>query len=219
MSDPDQRAFLDAEPPEWVEAARGLADATRALVEAVGLTAVDTATVEDARAEVERLTAALGGRTRPHPLRNRPPGSGAAGAEEGDGSVDGFTSRPTSAFHPVLPMSWDGERLTSTWTASAAHEGPPGHLHGGVSAWHLDALLGTVANLIATPAVTSTLEVRYRRPVPVGVPLDLVAEPVGRGGRRIVVEGRIAAAGETCVEGRGTFVRLDRGRPSRGAEA
>jgi len=107
-------------------------------------------------------------------------------------------------------MSWDGEALTASWTASAAHEGPPGHLHGGVSAWHLDALLGTMANLVATPAVTATLEVRYRRPVPVGVALHLRATPGRVTERRIVVEGTISADGKACVEGRGVFVRLDR---------
>ncbi len=204
MSDPSQRAFLDEQPDAWVAAARGLADATRDLVEAVGLTAVEADELEAARADVRRLADRLRASTRAHPLRTRPPQGDAAEA------VDGFVSRPTSAVHPVLPMSFDGERLTATWTASPAHEGPPGHLHGGLSAWHLDALLGTLANLVAAPAVTATLEVRYRRPVPVGVPLELVATPGRRTDRRLVVEGTIAAAGETCVEGRGVFARLER---------
>lgn len=206
MTDPTERAFLDEQPTAWARAGSGLADATRELVEAVGLTAVDAETLEAARADVERLTAALSARTRPHPPRARPP----ARSSGGPLAVRAFVSRPTSAFHPRLPMSYDGERLRATWTASAAHEGPPGRLHGGVSAWHLDALLGTMANLVAAPAVTATLEVRYRRPVPVGVPLELAATPGRITERRVVIEGTISADGETCVEGRGVFVRLDR---------
>lgn len=205
MTEPSARAHLDEQPDGWLDAARGLADATRELVDAVGLTAVDAAAVEAARDEVERVTAALRERARPHPLRTRLPG----GSEEVAGVTE-FVTRPTSAFHPVLPMRFNGERLTATWTASAAHEGPPDHLHGGVSAWHLDALLGSLANLVAGPAVTATLEVRYRRPVPVGVPLELAATPERVSERRTVVAGTIAAGGETCVEGRGVFVRLDR---------
>ena len=46
---------------------------------------------------------------------------------------------------------------------SAAYEGPPGLVHGGVVALLLDQILGGAADHAGVPGMTGTLTVRYRK--------------------------------------------------------
>ena len=55
----------------------------------------------------------------------------------------------------------------------AAYEGPPGLVHGGVSALVLDQVLGEAAGAGGKPGMTGTLTLRYRQGTPLG---DLRAE-------------------------------------------
>ena len=90
--------------------------------------------------------------------------------------------------------------------------GPPGYLHGGLAASCLDetmAVLGYV--LDGTHMVTATLELRYRRPVPLdGNPVRLEAWREREGGLRRArrVRGRLLLAdGTVAVEAKGLFVQ------------
>ena len=206
------RTYTDEQPPGRAAAAVRLAAATRDLVEAVGLADADAEELEVLADEVEALAARVrAGGQREHPLRTRPPAE-----PVGDEPVRDFVARPANPFSQPLPMTFEGSSVRATWTASPVHEGPPGLQHGGVSAWQLDALLGSVVHAQGTPAVTATLETRYRRPVPVGVPLALEAHVAGRSGSRVTAEGSISADGETCVEARAIFVVIDAERAEAG---
>jgi acyl-coenzyme A thioesterase PaaI-like protein len=58
-------------------------------------------------------------------------------------------------------------------------------------------------------AMTARLEVRYRRPLPLGQPLEVSAEVVRDRGRWLEAEGRLRVAGGPLVaEGTGLFMRL-----------
>ena len=71
---------------------------------------------------------------------------------------------------------------------------PPMSGHGGVSAMLIDQLLGHAAAVPGHPGVTTELSVRYRRPVPLDVPLRV-------GGRVIEAEGRrVAVIGESATQ-------------------
>src|SRR3954468_23421237 len=91
------------------------------------------------------------------------------------------------------------------------HEGAPGFLHGGVAATCLDetmAALGYVLDRVH--CVTATLNLRYRRPVPIdAAPLRLEAwrdRPESR--RRQKVHGRLLLPdGTVAVEASGIFVQ------------
>ena len=78
------------------------------------------------------------------------------------------------AGNPIAPpmrveMSADG---AEGWcTLGQAYEGPPMWGHGGVSAMLIDQLLGHAAAASGHPGVTTDMSVRYRRPVPLDVPL------------------------------------------------
>ena len=94
------------------------------------------------------------------------------------------------------------------WTAPAHVEGAPGIVHGGIQGTVLDeALCMTAYAKRATPVVTGELTVRYRKPVPVAVPLLVRARIVEEDARSFVIAGAIhlAASGETLTEGRGRF--------------
>jgi acyl-coenzyme A thioesterase PaaI-like protein len=101
--------------------------------------------------------------------------------------------------------------VVATFVPRHEHRGAPGFLHGGFAAMALDETLAAVGWLLDdTHVVTATLELRYRRPVPLaGGPLRVEAWRVNAGStsRRWRVEGRLLLAdGTPAVEGRGIFV-------------
>jgi acyl-coenzyme A thioesterase PaaI-like protein len=72
------------------------------------------------------------------------------------------------------PLVVHHESDGSVWTefiVGAAYEGPPGHVHGGISAMILDHVLGATAHKPGRPAYTGTLMLRYHRPTPLQRPL------------------------------------------------
>lgn len=106
----------------------------------------------------------------------------------------------------------------------ARHRGAPGFLHGGVAATVLDETMAAVGFVLdGVHTATATLELRYRRPVPLDgsvVTAEAWREaPQGRSPtRRHRVRGRLLLAdGTVAVEARGIFVPAPAGmRRSRG---
>ena len=102
--------------------------------------------------------------------------------------------------------------LTATFTPRPSHCGAPGLLHGGVAATCLDEAMAAVGwALDRVHCVTATLELRYRRPVPVdGRALTVQAwrdRPEPR--RRQRIHGRILLPdGKVAVEASGIFVQV-----------
>jgi hypothetical protein len=118
------------------------------------------------------------------------------------------------AGNPIAPpmrveMGADG---AEGWcTLGQAYEGPPMWGHGGVSAMLIDQLLGHAAAASGHPGVTTDLSVRYRRPVPLDVPLRVWGRVTETQGRRISVTGGITTAAEPdvpLVVAEGRFARL-----------
>ena len=136
-------------------------------------------------------------------------------------SVDDLTGRVrmfnpvTGAGNPIAPpmLIESGEDGAEGWcTLGAAYEGPPMYGHGGVSAMLLDQVLGHAAAAAGHPGVTTDLSVRYRRPVPLDVPLRVWGRVTEAGGRRQVsVVGGITTADKPdvqLVEAHARFYRL-----------
>jgi hypothetical protein len=118
------------------------------------------------------------------------------------------------AGNPIAPplrieISADG---AEGWcTLGQAYEGPPMYGHGGMSAMLIDQLLGHAAAASGHPGVTTDLSVRYRRPVPLDVPLRVWGRVVKVEGRRISAVGGITTAAEPgvpLVEAEARFARL-----------
>lgn len=179
-----------------------LADRVRALTETIVFTDVDPAELAAVSAEVALLTERLAA------VRRAEPPLAAVGP---NGLIRQLANPVSGPLNPLAPPIDISVRSDGTacceFTLSAVYEGPPGFVHGGVSAMVLDQLLGVAAAANGTPGMTATLDLRYRRPTPYGVPL--IAE--GRAGR---TEGRktyvdawiIGPDGRRTVEAAAMFI-------------
>jgi acyl-coenzyme A thioesterase PaaI-like protein len=115
---------------------------------------------------------------------------------------------PENPLAPPLRLTTlERDGVQGAVTLGMAYQGPPGHVHGGVSAMLLDHTLG-VANLCAgRTGFTGELTLRYHRPAPMFEPLTVAARQVGVDGRKIRSEGAISTAdGTVCVRASGLFV-------------
>ncbi|HXA62244.1 MAG TPA: PaaI family thioesterase [Streptosporangiaceae bacterium] len=179
-----------------------LAARVRELIEAAVLTDIELDEVEAVTAEVATLTQRLRAARRAEPP---------VADIDGHGMVRQLASPVIGKLNPIAPpidieALPDGTARTS-YTLSTVYEGPPGYVHGGVSAMVLDHLLGCAAMLNGTPGMTASLSLSYRRPTPHGVPLVAEAKVVRVEGRKTYVDGRILDPdGRTTVEASAMFI-------------
>ena len=95
------------------------------------------------------------------------------------------------------------EEVTADFTVTPAHQSYPGIVHGGVIAAILDEAGGRTAAIEDHNRffVTASLQVRYRKPVPLGTPLRAVGKLIKRHGRKVLAHAEIRApAGEVLAE-------------------
>jgi hypothetical protein len=111
-------------------------------------------------------------------------------------------ARDIGAFNPCFPeyeIVVDGNRASGRITFPLAFEGPPGIVHGGVLATFFDCAIQHHNCDVGVAGKTASLLLEYRRPTPLGVPLDFDIERV-TDGRRITSTARLRAAAETlCI--------------------
>jgi hypothetical protein len=112
--------------------------------------------------------------------------------------------------NPIAPL-FDlrhADGVTSgTVRFGVGYEGPPGSVHGGFVALFFDQILGQHNILLAIPAMTAKLEVRYRRPTPVLTDLQFEVHTTEITDRRVVNAGWIMDGGKRVSEARATFAR------------
>lgn len=182
------------------EVAGGLAEATRGLVDAVIRTTVDDDELLAVRTEVERLTERL--------RASQLPGSFGISHTPG-GTVRGHGNAVVGLRNAIAPpLDVQREDDGSVWAEvhlGAPYEGPPGLVHGGVSALLLDQLLGEAAAHGGAPGMTGTLTLRYRRGTPLG-DLRMEARIDRTEGWKSIVKGAISDAEGVTVEAEGIFV-------------
>lgn len=135
-------------------------------------------------------------------------------AGEGNTRHDPVTG-PENAIAPPLHLTAnDDGTVDGVFTLGLAYQGPPGHVHGGISALLLDHTLG-IANDVAGPSgMTAELTLRYHRPTPLFEPLTISGEQTSVDGRRIRAHGSITARGKICVSAEGLFIAKHLPRPS-----
>jgi len=108
---------------------------------------------------------------------------------------------------------WEGDESVCRFEPRPEHMAVAGYVYGGVIASAIDCHgVGTAAAAAARKAegdsaprlrfVTASLHVDYRRPTPLGVPLELRGHVVEQKQRKVVVAVRLTANGQLCVEGR-----------------
>jgi len=101
-------------------------------------------------------------------------------------------------------------RVVAHFIGKEEHQGYPGVMHGGIVTALLDEVIARVA--IAQDllwGVTAKLEVRFRRPVPLGQPLTLVGEMTRLRSRTLEARGEIRLEdGTVAAEAEGVYIRL-----------
>jgi acyl-coenzyme A thioesterase PaaI-like protein len=102
-------------------------------------------------------------------------------------------------IRPEVQVELRDGRVRGSAVLSKKFIGPAHHAHGGVSAMICDQLLALAARARGLRGVTASLDVRFRRPVPLYEPLELEGwcEPQGAREARACCE--IRARGEVAV--------------------
>lgn len=174
--------------------------AVRELVDATIRTLVDDEEIRRAQAAVEAVTARL----REHQLDGS---YGVRFGQTGRGRPWGNTvvGLRNAAAPPLVIEHDETGRAWSDFHLGAAYEGPPGLVHGGVSALILDQMLGEAAGAGGKPGMTGTLTLTYRRGTPLG---DLRTEAwIERSeGVKTWAKGHIIGPEGVTVEAEGVFI-------------
>ncbi|MGP4056277.1 PaaI family thioesterase [Mycobacterium sp. 4D054] len=177
-----------------------LTESVRALIDATIRTEADADAVVAAKAEIDSATARL----RAAQL------DGAFGVQyAADGTMMPWGNavigvRNPSAPPVVIRKDPDGS-VRSDFYLGAAFEGPPGHVHGGVSAMILDHVLGDAASAPGVHRLTGTISVRYRRLTPLGR-LRCEARITHTDGFKTYAVGHIADGTGVTVEAEAVFI-------------
>lgn len=111
------------------------------------------------------------------------------------------------AFYPLGDDAESG--VEATFTPAVEHEGYHRMTHGGIISTVLDEAMSWAVVAGGRLVVTSRMELRFRRPVPVGEPVRVVAQIVRDRGRLVETRGEIRdQAGVVLAEATGTFMRV-----------
>jgi len=120
-----------------------------------------------------------------------------------------------------LKSYWDGDETVATFHPGPYHTAIPGYVYGGLIASIIDCH-GTGSAAAAAyrhegremgtePAlrfVTASLQVRYIRPTPHGVPLEVRGRIKELKGKKVVVSATVSAKGEICAQGEVVAVQM-----------
>ncbi len=200
MTTNDHGTIPDAEP---LAAATDLGTALRELIEISVTTTVAAAEVRAAAGLVRQATERLA-------VARRPSSQLTALDDVATGRrVVNPVTGIGSALAPPLVVRRDGDGVAAEVTLGVAYEGPPGFVHGGMSALFMDQLLGSAAAAAGLWGMTAHLELDYRGPLPLETPLAMRAHVAESAGRKSVITGTIALAeapDRVLVEARGVFV-------------
>lgn len=113
-------------------------------------------------------------------------------------------------LNPLSPLAnfdvVDGQ-IRGQVTLGAAHNGPPGSVHGGMIALVMDELLGCTCLAHGTGGFTGTLSVRYQALVPLDTQLELHGWIDREEGRKIFAKGEIRLGEQVLTTAEGIFIR------------
>jgi acyl-coenzyme A thioesterase PaaI-like protein len=104
----------------------------------------------------------------------------------------------------------DEKSVWTEFTPDTFHQSWPGIAHGGILSAVLDETIGRAAFLHDKWVQTGKLEIRFRKPAPLGQTLLATAEILKDSGRAMEMAGtiRLKSSGDVIAEGSGLFIRL-----------
>jgi acyl-coenzyme A thioesterase PaaI-like protein len=186
------------QPTSDADPADRLGAALRSLADNVVRAGADAAELDEVAAVVEHLRDRLGSAPERQWVHDSP---------YHPMSLVGGTAHPVA---PQLHTSPSGGGVAGTVTLGPMYEGGPGLAHGGVLSLLFDHAMGQALFVAGYAAMTVSLEVRYRAPTPLHVPLAVSARLERVDGRKLFVSGQVAVAGDVTAEASAVFVRLTR---------
>jgi hypothetical protein len=178
-----------------------LAESIRRLVDVSIRTEADPITVAAVKDRIDTAAAELGASAQP----------GTFGVQlTPDGQTIAWGNAVVGLRNPVAPplvLHHEPDGLVwSEFVLGAPYEGPPEHVHGGVSALILDHVLGATAHRAGRPAYTGTLTLRYRRRTALGRQLRAQAHVERTEGVKTFAVGHLADEEGVTVEAEGVFI-------------
>ena len=118
----------------------------------------------------------------------------------------------SSGLHARFYELENGE-LTALFTPGEEHQGYPGRLHGGIASTILDETIGRTIMLNDSDeywGVTIEFTSRYKKPIPLGSQIRVVARVTQNSSRVFEGSGEILLEdGTIAVEGKGKYLKLD----------
>ncbi len=103
----------------------------------------------------------------------------------------------------------EGDRTICEYDPKPFTQGYPGRVHGGVVSSLLDEAMGWAVYFEKEWGATARLNIRYRKPVPLGEHLRIEAWVTKNRGRLMELRAEIYGGGELLAEAEGTFMKLD----------
>ena len=98
----------------------------------------------------------------------------------------------------------------TTFTPSLAHQGYDGIMHGGLISTILDEVMARYIHKKGFNAVTARLDVRFRKPTPIGQELTAVAKIAGKRGNMYELVGEIMLPdGTVTAQGKATIAVVE----------
>lgn len=193
---------LAPELAELREATGEVVEATRRLMRHVSTSRADPDQLRAAAAALDAVTAGLG-EAGPRVLR-------VPFDEEAVRQVRAGRAWTMFRFNPMmvpLRLVVDGARGRAELTPDSVHEGPPDLLHGGFAAHILDAFLGSLVQAQGRPCYTAGLELAFRAPTLLDVPIVVEGEVAEPQGRKVRATAWISQRGQRTVEATGLFIQ------------
>jgi acyl-coenzyme A thioesterase PaaI-like protein len=115
---------------------------------------------------------------------------------------------PSNPLAPPISLTRDANGARASVVYGHQYEGPPGRVHGGFIAAAFDQILGAAAALSGRVFFTGTLTIKYRKPTPLHVPVQMEGEITSTRPRTIHVSGRMLVDGEVTAEAEGVMVTV-----------
>ncbi|GLB64277.1 aromatic compound degradation protein PaaI [Dietzia sp. NCCP-2495] len=116
---------------------------------------------------------------------------------------------------PVDFVGCDDGSVMATLTLGPAYQGPPGCVHGGISALIIDHMMGLANHWAGRYGMTAHYELDYCSPTPLLVPLTFRCWVHETEGRKTWTHATIHAGDRLCVEARGLFLEASVPVPGR----
>ncbi|MBN1366983.1 MAG: PaaI family thioesterase [Dehalococcoidales bacterium] len=117
-----------------------------------------------------------------------------------------------------LKFKWDGGKAVAEFTPQEAHQGWPGVVHGGLLATMLDEAGGWCSMEKGLDMVTAKMEVLFRNPAEIGVPLIITGAILRENTKRFEAYSCITTRDGTVIAESNSVYIIKQGGPTNGGK-